>query len=150
MPSAAAAPIEITGMTIQFLVDGDETEQAISLFRCDFEAGARIPIPHSHDGFDETIYGLSGTFTMVVDGVPQDVGPGEVLHVPRGVVHGFALREPASILVMSTPGIFGQAYFREMAEALDAAGDGPPDRALLAEIMRRHGLTPAVPSPGAA
>ncbi|MFL5717697.1 MAG: cupin domain-containing protein [Chloroflexota bacterium] len=144
--TTAAAPIEITGMTIQFLLDGEATGHSISVFRCDFEAGARIPIPHSHDGFDETIYGLSGTFTMVVDGVPHHVGPGEVLHIPRGVVHGFAVREAASILVASTPGVFGQAYFREMAHALDAAGDGPPDRELLAAIMRRHGLTPAPPA----
>jgi quercetin dioxygenase-like cupin family protein len=143
--NTAAAPIQMTGMTIQFLLDGEETDQSISLFRCDFDAGARVPIPHSHDAFDETVYGLTGTFTMIVDGVAHDVGPGEVLHIPRGVVHGFAVREPASVLFASTPGVFGQAYFREMAAALDAAGDGPPDKALLAGIMRRHGLTPAVP-----
>jgi quercetin dioxygenase-like cupin family protein len=134
--------IEAPGMRIRFLLEGSETEDAISIFRCDFEAGARAPMPHSHDGFDETIYGLSGEFTMVVGGVPHAVRAGDVIHVPRGVVHGFAVKEAASILAISTPGIFRSDYFWEMAEALAVT---PPDRALLAEIQRRHGLTPAVP-----
>jgi hypothetical protein len=33
-----------------------------------------------------------------------------------------------------------------MADALNAAGAGPPDRDLLIEIQKRHGLTPALPA----
>jgi hypothetical protein len=33
------------------------------------------------------------------------------------------------------------AYFHEIQEVL--AGGGPPDPAKVAEVMRRHGLTPA-------
>jgi hypothetical protein len=36
-------------------------------------------------------------------------------------------------------------YFREAAEVINAAAGSPPDRAKFAEIMRRHGLTPAPP-----
>ena len=144
MTTTAVAPIETAGMKITFVIEGHQTDDAISMFRCDFEAGARSPMPHSHDGFDETIYGLSGEITMVVAGEPHQIGAGEVIHVPRGVVHGFGVKGEASILAISTPGLFGAAYFREMADAINAAGDGPPDRALLMEIQRRHGLTPAV------
>jgi hypothetical protein len=45
-----------------------------------------------------------------------------------------------------TPGILGPDYFREAAEVLAAAGDGPPDLAAIAAVMRRHGLTPAPPA----
>ena len=38
---------------------------------------------------------------------------------------------------------------REAAEVMNADGGGPPDRAEVAEIMRRHGLTPAPPRPDA-
>jgi quercetin dioxygenase-like cupin family protein len=141
-----AATIEAPGMRIQFLIEGHQTNDAISIFRCHFEAGARSPMPHSHDGFDETIYGLSGEVTMVVDGVPHEIGAGDVIHVPRGVVHGFGVKEAAAILAISTPGLFGYPYFREMADALNAAGDGPPDRELLIAIQKRHGLTPALPA----
>lgn len=136
-----AALIEAPGMKIQFLIEGSETNDSVSIFRCDFEAGARSPMPHSHDGFDETVVGLSGEFTMVVDGEVRTVREGDVIHVPRGVVHGFGVKGEASILAISTPGVFGSAYFREMADAL--SGDGPPDRELLIAIQKRHGLTPA-------
>jgi quercetin dioxygenase-like cupin family protein len=138
--------IEAAGMRIQFLIEGNETNDAISIFRCDFEAGARSPMPHSHDAFDETNYGLSGEVTFIVDGVKHALGPGDVVHVPRGVVHGFGVKESASILSISTPGIFSPDFFREMADALNAAGDGPPDRELLIGIQKRYGLTPALPT----
>ena len=47
------------------------------------------------------------------------------------------------MLAIVTPGILGPDYFREMAAVLKAAAGGPPDRAALVEVMRRHGLTPA-------
>lgn len=62
--------------------------------------------------------------------------------MPRGVVHGFGVMEAASILAIFTPGLFGSLYFREMADALNTAGEDRPDRALLMEIPKRHGLTP--------
>jgi hypothetical protein len=42
-----------------------------------------------------------------------------------------------------TPAAIGPQYFREAAAVIAAAAGGPPDRARMAEIMRRHGLTPA-------
>ena len=77
-----------------------------------------------------------------VDGVVHTLREGDVIHVPRGVVHGFGVKGQASILAISTPGVFGSAYFREMAGALNV--DGPPDRDLLIAIQKRHGLTPAL------
>ncbi len=134
------------GMKIRFLIEGAETNDAISVFRCDFPAGARIPLAHSHDGFDETVVVLEGEMTMVVDGKPHTLGAGESIHVPRGVVHGFAVEESASILAISTPGIFSAQYFQDMEDAMKAMGDGPPDRRVFAQIMLRHGLTPVIPA----
>jgi hypothetical protein len=42
-----------------------------------------------------------------------------------------------------TPAAIGPTYFRETAGVINAAAGGPPDRVKMAEIMRRHGLTPA-------
>jgi quercetin dioxygenase-like cupin family protein len=104
-----------------------------------------VPAAHSHDGYEETIYGLEGVLTWTLDGERTEVGPGEVLCVPRGVVHRFDNdREvDAKMLAIVSPGILGPDYFREMAAVVNAATDGPPDPAALAEVMRRHGLTPA-------
>ena len=53
----------------------------------------------------------------------------------------------ARALCVLSPGVLGPAYFREMAAVLDAAHGGPPDRAQMMAIQRRHGLTPAPPPP---
>jgi hypothetical protein len=41
----------------------------------------------------------------------------------------------------------GPAYFREAAEVIAAAAGGPPDRAKMMEVFRRHGMTLAAPLP---
>lgn len=62
------------------------------------------------------------------------------------MVHGFGVKEAASILAISTPGLFVSSYFREMADAMNGAGESGPDRAQLMEIQKRHGITPALPA----
>jgi quercetin dioxygenase-like cupin family protein len=101
-------------------------------------------LAHSHDGYEETIYGLEGVLTWTVEGTPTGVGPGEALFIPRGAVHHFenSADVDATALAIVTPGILGPDYFREVASILDAAV-GPPDLAAIAAVMRRHGLTPA-------
>jgi mannose-6-phosphate isomerase-like protein (cupin superfamily) len=104
-----------------------------------------VAAAHSHDAYEETIYGLQGVLTWTVDGVPVDVGPGDALLIPRGAVHQFdnPHEADAKALAVVTPGVLGPGYFREIAAVLAAAGGGPPDFAALGEVMRRHGLTPA-------
>ena len=111
----------------------------------------RLPAPpHSHDAFEETAYGLAGTLTWTVDDHAVEVGPGQALCIRRGAVHGFANRgaEPAAALIVASPAGIGPAYFHEVGALLAAAaaGGGPPDRARMAEVLRRHGLRPAPPA----
>jgi quercetin dioxygenase-like cupin family protein len=108
-------------------------------------AAARVPAAHSHDGYEETIYGLEGVLTWTVDGTVTDVGLGDVLLIPRGAVHRFDNRGEVAAkgLAIITPGILSPDFFREAAAVFVAAAGGPPDFAALGEVMRRHGLTPA-------
>jgi quercetin dioxygenase-like cupin family protein len=145
MMNSVKEEIRLGGMAVRFLVEGEQSGGAVSVFEFDVPASARIAAAHSHDGFEETIYGLEGVLTWTVDGTPTDVGPGEALVIPRGAVHQFANNGEvdAKALAIATPGGFGPDYFREMAAVLDAAAGGPPDLAEIGAIMRRHGLTPA-------
>jgi quercetin dioxygenase-like cupin family protein len=103
---------------------------------------------HSHDGFEETNYGLAGVTTFTVDGEPHELHPGGVVFIPRGAVHAFENRsaDDAKFLAVVTPGVFGPDYFKEIAAVLAAAAGGPPDPAAIAEVMHRHGLTPVAGS----
>lgn len=82
--------------------------------------------------------------TWTLDGRKSEVGPGQVLCIPRGAVHRFdnVHDADAKMLAIVTPGILGPGYFREMAAVVQAAAGGPPNPAALAEVMLRHGLTP--------
>jgi uncharacterized RmlC-like cupin family protein len=104
-----------------------------------------MPIPHYHDRWDETIYGLTGISTWRIDGKEFDLAPGETVFIKRGVVHGFTNRstEAASCLCTLSPGVLGPQYFREIGQLL---ADGAPDPAKMKEIMLRYGLIPVAPS----
>ena len=137
--------IEVGGMGIRFLVEGAESGGSVAVFEFDVPAGTKVAAGHSHDGYEETIYGLEGVLTWTIEGTSIDVGPGEALLIPRGAVHHFDNKGDADAraLAVVTPGILGPDYFREVAAILAAAAGGPPDFGALGEVMRRHGLTPA-------
>jgi hypothetical protein len=56
MPNTAAEPIQVGALTVRFHVDADESGGSVSVFECDAPANARMPAPHSHDEFDETVF----------------------------------------------------------------------------------------------
>jgi quercetin dioxygenase-like cupin family protein len=143
MPTSTREEIKIGEIAIRFLVEGDESAGSVSVFEFDVPAGSRVAAAHSHDGYEETIYGLDGVLTWTLEGTPIDVGPGEALCIPRGAVHHFDNRGgvDARALAIVTPGILGPDYFREVATILDAAAGGPPDLAAIGAVMKRHGLT---------
>jgi quercetin dioxygenase-like cupin family protein len=137
--------IKVGSVAVRFLVEGEQSAGSVALFEFDVPAGARVPAAHSHDGYEETIYGLEGVLTWTIEGIQVDVGPGETVVIPRGAVHRFENTGhlDAKALGIVTPGILGAAYFREVAAVLDAAAGGPPDLGAVGDVMRRHGLTPA-------
>jgi quercetin dioxygenase-like cupin family protein len=143
MTTATTEEIRIGPIAVRFLVEGEATGGSAALFEFDVPAASPAPPAHSHDSWEETIYGLRGTLTWTVDGTATEVGPGEVLCIPRGVVHRFENlgAEVATQLAVVTPGVLGPDYFRDLATLF--RGDGPPDRGAMLDVMRRHGLTPA-------
>ena len=145
MAASTREEIRVGEMAIRFLIEGEESAGSVAIFEFDVPAGAKVAAAHSHDGYEETIYGLEGVLTWTIDGTPTDVGPGEALWIRRGAVHHFDNTHDidAKALAIVTPGILGPDFFREVAAILDAAAGGPPDFAALGEVMRRHGLTPA-------
>lgn len=140
--------IRIGPLAIRFLATSADTNGSLALFEVTVPAGTGLAgPPHSHDHYEETIYGLEGVLTWTVAGTPIEVGPGQALPIPRGAVHHFANGggTDARALCVITPAAIGPEFFRESAEVVNAAAGGPPDRAKVAEIMRRYGLTPAPP-----
>ena len=145
MTASTREEIMVGELAIRFLLEGEQSAGSVAIFEFDVPAGSKVAAAHSHDGYEETIYGLEGTLVWTIEGEAIEVGPGEALCIPRGAVHQFANTGDvdAKALAIVTPGILGPDYFREVAAVLEAAAGGPPDLAAIADVMRRHGLSPA-------
>lgn len=146
----AEETIKIGPLGIRFLLTGGDSGGSVSVFEVFVPAGEKLPAPtHKNDAYEEVLYGITGVLTWTVDGTPIEVGPGQALCIPRGAVHRFDNlgSEDVKQLCVITPAAMGPAYFREAAQVIGAAASGPPDRAKMMDVFRRHGMTIATPPP---
>lgn len=134
--------IDFGPLAVKFLQSREETGGSIDIFELTLQLGGRMPVPHYHESWDETVYGLTGTSTWRVSGKDIPVAPGETVFIKRGVVHGFdnTSGATATCLCVLTPGALGPSYFREMAGLIKG---GALDPAKMKEVMLRYGLVPS-------
>ena len=145
METMTGEEIKVGEITIRFLVESEDSNGSVTVFEAGVPAGARVPAAHSHDAYEETIYGLRGVTSWTIEGDAVDVGPGDAIVIPRGAVHRFDNNgdEDATMLAIVTPALLGPDYFHELAAVVEAAAGGPPDPQQIVAVMLRHGLTPA-------
>lgn len=137
--------ITIGGLELRFLHSKEETDSSLDVFEMTVQPNARVPVPHHHENWDETVYGLSGALTWKIDGHDIELGQGESAFIRRGVVHSFRNEssEIATCLCILSPGVLGPGYFREMAMLV---ATGSPDVSAMKATMLRYGLVPASPT----
>ena len=137
--------IQVGQVGIRFLLEAADTNGSVAMFEFTVPAGAKVPLPHSHKHFDETIYGVHGVITFTVEGKPVDIGSGDSCFVPRGALHGFnnLKQTEARGLAVITPALLGPDFFKEAAAIVNAGG--LPDIEKLKAVMAKHGLVPAMP-----
>src|SRR5262245_61090543 len=88
----------------QFLANADETGGTYSLMEIVSPPGSG-PRPHVHEDAEEAFYLLDGELTFHAGNVSFDVAPGDMVHVPRGTMHFFTVKErPAKYLALYAPG----------------------------------------------
>src|SRR5688572_158864 len=85
-------PIHVGDLTMRFLVEAADSGGSQTIFEVTVPPGAKVPAPHSHEGFEETVYGVSGVTAWNVGDDEVDVGPGDAVCIQRGTVHGFVNR----------------------------------------------------------
>ena len=123
--------IRLGPLAVRFLLTGDDSTGSVAAFELAVPAAQRLPAPaHSHDHYEETIYGIDGVLTWTVDGTPIDVGPGQALCIPRGAIHRFDNNgsQDVKALCLVTPAALGPQYFREAAEVMNAGWATGPRR----------------------
>src|SRR3954466_16259395 len=81
--------IRVRQIEIKFLLERTDTNGSLAIFEFTVPAGARGPLTHFHEGYDETVYGAEGVMTFTVDGKTVPIGKGESCFIRRGIVAGF-------------------------------------------------------------
>jgi quercetin dioxygenase-like cupin family protein len=137
--------IRVGQIGIRFLLDAAGTGGSVAMFEFTVPVGAKVPLSHYHNQYDETIYGVEGVMTFTVEGKVLDIGPGESCFIPRGAVHRFnnLKQADAKALAVVTPALIGPDFFRDMAAIVNAGG--PPDVEKLKRVMLKNGLVPVMP-----
>ena len=107
--------IEMGALTLRFLHSKHDTNGSIDMFEMELQPGGRMPVPHCHTSWDEAAYGLAGTTTWTIDGKTIEVGPGQSVFIPRGIVHAFnnTGTVPAKCLSVLTPAALGPPTSRK-------------------------------------
>jgi quercetin dioxygenase-like cupin family protein len=111
--------IRLGPLAVRFLLTGDNSTSSVAAFELVVPGAQRLAAPaHSHDHYEETIYGIDGVLTWTVDGKQIDVGPGQALCIPRGAIHRFDNNgaQEVKALCVITPAALDPQYFRECAE----------------------------------
>jgi mannose-6-phosphate isomerase-like protein (cupin superfamily) len=107
-----------TGVTVDYLATGATTDGEFGLYRWNFGPGESGPGPHFHRTINEYFYILTGTVRIFNGTDWVDTRAGDFTLVPKGGLHGFrnVADEPASMLLMFTPGAPREGYFEGLAE----------------------------------
>ncbi|GGO73255.1 cupin domain-containing protein [Nocardioides deserti] len=116
--SDAPADLDTLGGFAHYLATGATTDGRYGLYRWDMGPQPGGPAPHFHRTMSEAFFVLSGTVRLHDGRDWSDAGPGDFCHVPEGSVHAFRNEsgEPASMLILFTPGAPREAYFEGLVE----------------------------------
>lgn len=127
------------GLGPLLVATGDVTGGEFGLFEVDIDPGGGGAQPHYHTGFTESFYVLEGTVALTLGDEVIVARQGDFAFVPRNAVHGFTNAsddEPARMLILFTPGVAREEYFRELAELYQRSPD--PTAEQVDEVAARH------------
>jgi quercetin dioxygenase-like cupin family protein len=131
-----------SGTRVTYLGTGDSTNGAFGLYRWEMGPRPGGANPHFHRTITESFYVLSGTVRLYDGKAWADGRPGDFLHLPEGGIHGFRNEsgEPASMLILFTPGAPREAYFEELADISNSGRQLSPEE--WNELWARHDQYP--------
>jgi quercetin dioxygenase-like cupin family protein len=126
------------GRELVFKVTGDDTGGALDYFIVEVAAHGGPPL-HVHHHQEETIHVVRGRFKVRIGDEQHTLEAGGFAYLPAGLPHAFLnlTDQPAEIIVVYTPG-GGHRFYEELGPATRTEN---PDRAVIAAIFERHGMT---------
>ncbi|MEU8822874.1 cupin domain-containing protein [Streptomyces sp. NPDC048636] len=123
-----------SGNRTHYLATHATTGGEFGLYKVDLGPGAPGPKTHFHRSISESFYILSGTVGLYDGDRWVSAGAGDFLYVPVGGLHAFRndSDDPASMLLLFSPGAPREEYFEQVAEMARRGGEE------FAEFLVRH------------
>jgi mannose-6-phosphate isomerase-like protein (cupin superfamily) len=138
-PASEVESLTFTSGTIARLVGpGSATNGQFGLFEWNMPAATGGAGPHIHKKISESFFVTAGRVRLYNGEKWVTASQGDFLYVPERGVHGFKndFDEPASMLILFSPGEPREQYFRELiANAASGRKLSPQERA---EFLARH------------
>lgn len=129
---------DIFGMPLTVKVAGSSCGGRLSLMHSTTPPLAGPPL-HRHLTDSETFYVLDGHFVFELDGERVELGAGDTLFIPPGVVHRYQCvgDVPGNVLCLVEPAGLDE-FFGELHALLKRPG--PPDMGEIAALHARFGM----------
>jgi len=126
------------GRDLVFKVTGEDTRGVLEYFICEVAPHGGPPL-HLHHNQDETLHVQSGRFKVRIGDQEHILETGGFAYMPAELPHAFLnlTDQPAELIIVFAPG-GGHTFFEELGPATRTAN---PDRAEIAAIFERHGMT---------
>ncbi|MBT2390959.1 cupin domain-containing protein [Streptomyces maoxianensis] len=107
-----------TGSRTHYLATDASTRGEFGLYRMDMAPKAGGPRTHFHKSISESFFIIEGTVRLYNGESWIDGTAGDFLYVPQGGLHAFRndSDDPASMLLLFTPGAPREEYFEKVAE----------------------------------
>ena len=119
-PLHEVPPLQLSSASIRFTATGAQTNGEFGLFRYDMPPGPGGPRPHVHRTFSESFYVLGGSVDFYDGTGWVTASEGDFIYIPPSGVHAFRIGNDgaaaASMLIVFSPGVAREGYFRELAE----------------------------------
>jgi mannose-6-phosphate isomerase-like protein (cupin superfamily) len=137
-PAGAQPDLVLPVTNVHYLATGTSTGGDFGLYRWEMTGPPSGPAPHFHRSITESFYVLSGTVQLYDGAAWTDATAGDFHFVPPGGIHAFRNEsgQPASMLLLFTPGAPREAYFEGLAEI--AASGRQPSAEEITEFYRQH------------
>lgn len=125
--------------TMSLLCEGSDTDGAMAVVKHSLPPGGNGAHPHFHNGFSEMLYVIEGTLNVLGAEKIVKIEKGEMVVVPRRMVHAFASSGAtgAEYLLVIAPGIDRFEYHRTRRRLREA---GLPSPDSLQETYDNHNV----------
>ena len=126
------------GRDLVFKVTGEDNGGAFDYFTVEVSPHGGPPL-HVHHEQEETLHVLAGRFKVRIGDEESTLDVGGFAYMPSGLPHAFLnlTDEPGEVIVVYTPG-GGHKFYEELGPL---TRNGDPDRATVAAVFEKYGMT---------